>query len=97
MNSNFAWLAMLNFQEPSWFDHLTSSVPPRLIIFSSMLFTFGRSGQRNHLQRHGGSLATMWYEMASVHEPCEGSRHFIKNGCSPQAKFIPVVLLLKNA
>ena len=24
----------------------------------------------------------MCYAMASVREPCEGSRHFIKNGCN---------------
>ena len=34
-----------------------------LPVFSSMLLT---------------SLAITWYAMASVHEPCEGSRHFIE-------------------
>ena len=43
-----------------------------------MLFSFGRSNQRNHLQCQGWSLAITWYAMASVLEPCEGSRHFIE-------------------
>ena len=36
--------------------------------------------QRSHLQCHGLSLAVTCYTMASVLEPCEGSRHFIENG-----------------
>ena len=28
---------------------------------------------------HGWSLVITWYTMASLHEPCEGSRHFIEN------------------
>ena len=50
-----AWLAMLNLQEPGH-DHLTASAQPLPIVFNSMLFTFKRFNQRNHLQCHGCSL-----------------------------------------
>ena len=71
---------MLNLQEP-WSDHLTASAQSWSIVSSFMLFPAGRSNQRNHLQCHGWSLAITCYAMASVREPCEGSRHFIENGC----------------
>ena len=74
------WLVMLNLQDP-WSDHLTASSQPWPIVFSSVLFPAGPSNQRNHLQCHGWSLAITCYAMASVREPCEGSRHFIENGC----------------
>ena len=45
-----------------------------------MLFPAERSNQRNHLQCHSWSVAITCYAMASVREPCEGSRHFIENG-----------------
>ena len=69
----------LNLQEP-WFDHLTASAQPWPIVFSSMLFTFRRSDQRDHVQCHGWSLAITCYAMASEREPCEGSLHFMENG-----------------
>ena len=75
-----AWLVMLNIQD-LWSDHLTASAQPWPIVFSSVLFPAGPPNQRNHLQCHGWSLAITCYAMASVREPCEGSRHFIENGC----------------
>ena len=72
---------MLNLQKP-WSDHLTASAQPWPIVFSSMLFPAWSFKQTDHLQCHGWSLAITCYAMASVHEPCEGSRHFIENGCT---------------
>ena len=71
---------MLNLQEPL-FDHPIASALPWPVVFSSRLFTFGWSSQRNHLQCHGLPLAITWYTMASVHKSCEGSQHFIENEC----------------
>ena len=47
------------------------SAQPWPIVFSSMLFTFGWSNQRNHLQCHGWSLAITCYATTSVCEPSE--------------------------
>ena len=78
-----AWLAMLNLQEP-WSDHLTASSQSWPIVLSSMFHVpcFCLNKLRDHLQCHGWSLAITCYAIVSVHEPCEGSRHFIENGCT---------------